>query len=66
MKYELAGIKDGVELYNPVPEDEHDERVIKMHRDIFCDTLAKMIIKYGPKLLEERAKKLDHGEDVTD
>jgi len=56
MKYELSGISNGIKLYNPVPENEVEKRQLKINEEIFYDTLAKIILKYGPKVLEEIEK----------
>lgn len=64
MKYELAGISDGVELYNPVAENELEARQLEINKDIFMNTLADLIIKYGPKLLEELKEEADRNTSI--
>lgn len=50
MKYELVGVFNGAELYNPVPEDKYEEQQIKMNEERFCSFLADMILKYWPQI----------------
>lgn len=64
MKYELAGNSDGVELYNPVAENELEARQLEINKDIFMNTLADLIIKYGPKLLEELKEEADRNTSI--
>lgn len=53
MKYELAGIKNGVELYNPVPEDRYDELEIEANEKRLANFLYEMILKYHDKIESE-------------
>ena len=64
MKYEQAGNSDGVELYNPVAENELEARQLEINKDIFMNTLADLIIKYGPKLLEELKEEADRNTSI--
>ena len=53
MKNELIGVKNGVELYAPVPENEHEKRELEFREKRFCNFLAEMIRKYGHEVLKE-------------
>ena len=46
MKNELAGVKNGAELYVPVPENENEERELKLKEERFCNLLRDIILKY--------------------
>ena len=53
MKNELIGVKNGVELYAPVPENEHEKRELEFREKRFCNFLGEMIRKYGHEVLKE-------------
>ena len=44
VKSELAGVKNGVELYVPVPENEDEERELKLREERFAKLLADIIL----------------------
>ena len=46
MKYELTGIKNGVELYSPVAENRMEERQLENNMERCAEFLSKMIRKY--------------------
>ena len=50
VKSELAGVKNGVELYVPVPENEDEERELKLREERFAKLLADIILKYYSKV----------------
>ena len=56
MKYELAGIKNGVELYNPVPENRNEEIDLDARKTRFANFLCEMILKYYDKIEPEISK----------
>ena len=49
MKSELIGVRNGIELYAPVAENEMEERELKAREDRFCNFMAEMILKYWIK-----------------
>ena len=50
MKNELAGVKNGVELYVPVPENENEERELKLREERFGNLLRDIILKYYSRI----------------
>ena len=52
MKYELAGIKDGIELYNPVAENAFEERELELRMERCVDVLAKIILNHYQEIKE--------------
>jgi len=53
MKNELIGVKNGIELYAPVPENEHEKRELEFRQKRFYNFLGEMIRKYGHEVLQE-------------
>lgn len=46
MKSELVCIKNGVKLYNPVPENEAERRELELREKRFANFLGDLILKY--------------------
>lgn len=61
MKSELIGIRNGVELYAPVAENEMEERELKAREERFYNFMADLILKYWSKVKPE-IDKLSHEE----
>ena len=53
MKSELVCIKNGVELYNPVPENEEERRELELREKRFANFLADIILKYYSSIKDE-------------
>ena len=53
MKYELSGIKNGVELYNPVPEKDLEKRELELREERFADLLADLILKHYHEIKDD-------------
>lgn len=53
MKSELAGIKNGVELYIPIPENEAKKRELELREERFCNFLGEIILKYYSKIADD-------------
>lgn len=53
MKYELAGVKNGVELYNPVPENRSEEIELEARMTRCANFLYEMILKYYEEIEPE-------------
>lgn len=43
MKYETIGYMNGIELQNPVPENEFEKRELEINEERFVDTLLDII-----------------------
>lgn len=56
MKSELIGVRNGIELYAPVAENEMEERELKAREDRFYNFMAEMFLKYWSKLKPEIEK----------
>ncbi len=50
MKSELAGIRNGVELYIPVPENENEKKELEFRKERFYNFLGEIILKYYSKI----------------
>lgn len=50
MKSELAGTRNGEELYIPVPENEDEKRELELKEERFGKLLADIILKYYSKV----------------
>ncbi|MDD6156503.1 MAG: hypothetical protein PUB52_05770 [Lachnospiraceae bacterium] len=59
MKYELIGVKNGIELYGPVAENRQDELELKAREDRFCNFMAEIILKYYDKFATKIAQMND-------
>jgi len=46
MKSKYAGTINGIECYEPEPENEIEERQIKINTDIFYSFMADIILKH--------------------
>ena len=46
MKSKYAGTINGIECYEPVPENEIEERQIAINADIFYSFMADIILKH--------------------
>lgn len=53
MEYKLVGIHNGIELFNPAPEDEYEGHQIKVNEDYACNLLADLIVKYEDVIQEQ-------------
>ena len=53
MKYELAGVKNGVELYNPVHENRSEEIELEARMTRCANILYEMILKYYDEIEPE-------------
>ena len=53
MKTKLAGVKNGVELYVPVPENDAEKRELELREERFANFLADIILKYYDKVADE-------------
>lgn len=53
MKYELSGIRNGVELYSPVAENEMEERELEANMRRCANFMYEMILKYYDKIEAE-------------
>lgn len=53
MKTRLAGIRNGIELYVPVPENESEKRELELREKRFANFLADIILKYYSKIADE-------------
>ena len=50
LKSELIGIRNGVELYGPVPENDAEERELELRTERFANFLADLILKHYAKI----------------
>ena len=46
MKYETIGYMNGIELQNPVPENEFEKRELEINEERFVECLVGMIKRY--------------------
>lgn len=53
MKTRLAGIRNGIELYVPVPGNESEKRELELREKRFANFLADIILKYYSKIADE-------------
>ena len=50
MKSELSCVKNGVELYVPVPENDNEKRELELREERFYNLLRDIILKYYSKI----------------
>lgn len=53
MKTQLAGVRNGVELYIPVPENDIEKRELELREQRCANFLAEMILKYYDKIADD-------------
>ena len=53
MQIKLAGVKNGVELYVPVPENDVEKRELELREKRFTIFLAEIILKYYDRVADE-------------
>lgn len=53
MKTKLAGVKNGVELYVPVPENDAEKRELELREERFANFLVDIILKYYSRIADE-------------
>ena len=53
MKSRLSCIKNGVELYVPVPENDAEKKELKLREERFANFLGEIILKYYSKVKDD-------------